>query len=321
MTLPLVSVLIPVYNREKVLRQTIESALAQTYTPIEIVVVDNRSTDASWSIIEEFAMADSRVRAFLNDANVGPVGNWSRCFQLARGEFGKILFSDDLLRPDAIQRYMAGMREDTGFVFSSVEIGESLASAVINYNWRPRSGQYTSAEFIRDALLGNDTPLSPCAALFRTADLRKNLHACLPGTRLDFSAHGAGPDVLLYLLTAANYSSVAFVAEPLVFFRAHPGSLSVSAATSKKVTQAYCQTKVWFANSHRNSIDLDQVVVKAWLSFRAVDESNATLADFYRDIDTKYRGKISVVYLLRCYYFMRSKLSALRLLIGKPSRK
>lgn len=320
MTTPLVSILVPVYNRQHVLRETIASAQAQTYPSIEIVVVDNCSTDASWDIIQELASADARVRAYRNDSNVGPVGNWARCFEVARGTYGKILFSDDLLFPDAVQRYMADMADDVSFVFSAATIGERPDAAAVTYQWRPGSGKYPSQAFIHDALLGNDTPVSPCAALFRMADLKRHLHGCLPGTKLDFSGHGAGPDVLLYLLTAIEYPMVAFINAPLVYFRAHPGSLSVSAATSKKVTQAYCKTKVWFGNRYPRVVNLDQLVARAWLNYLSVDDGTARFHDFYSDIGNSYQGKVMIVHLLRFYYFVRAKLGSIkRLVFNRPA--
>jgi glycosyltransferase involved in cell wall biosynthesis len=310
MTAPLVSILIPVYNRADIVSETVQSALAQTYANIEVVIVDNCSTDTSWDVITRLAAGDARIRAFRNDSNVGPVGNWGKCFEHARGQYGKILFSDDLLLPHAVTRYMAAMTPQCAFVVSAAMIGPSLERARLAYRWQEADGTYPAQRFIDQALLGDATPLSPCAALFRLADLRQHLHGRLPGTALDFSMHGAGPDVLLYLLTAAAYPHVAFVAEALVFFRAHEGSLSVAPATSTKVTQAYCKTKVWFANHYQHLVDFDQVVVRAWLTYASVDPGRPSFQAFYSELDPVYRGTIARAHALRLVWAVRSRVGA-----------
>jgi len=246
---PLVSILIPVYNRESYLAACIQSALEQTYPHIEVVVVDNASTDGTWGICEAFAATDSRVRVFRNDSNVGPVRNWQRCIQEARGTLGKILFSDDLMAPKYLEGTVPLLAdENAGFVFTSIEIGERPGAGEGPYRWRPASGTWPAMSFIRESLLGGKVPVSPGAALFRLRDLRKNLRLDIPtpaGT--DFTRYGAGPDVLLYLLTAADYPEVAYLDEPLTFFRSHPDSISIR-ENGGMIDAHYFQAKLWFAS-------------------------------------------------------------------------
>src|SRR5579872_5687154 len=97
MSAPLVSIIVPVYNRRRLLAECLESALDQTWRDMEVVVVDNASTDGTWDVCRAFARADSRVRIFRNPENIGPVRNWQRCFREAEGRFGKLLFSEDVL--------------------------------------------------------------------------------------------------------------------------------------------------------------------------------------------------------------------------------
>lgn len=96
---PLVSILIPCYNAAPWLAQTLESALAQTWTPTEIIVVDDGSTDASVAIAQSFAPQGVTVIA---QPNRGASATRNTAFQASRGEFIQFLDADDLLSPNKI---------------------------------------------------------------------------------------------------------------------------------------------------------------------------------------------------------------------------
>lgn len=232
---PLISVLVPVYNRELYIVECIDSILSQDLVNFEVVVVDNKSTDNTWALCQEYASKDSRVRVFQNDSNIGPVLNWMRCAQEARGEFSKIVFSDDLLLDGCLKKMYSACKEDNvGFSFSAAKIGASVESAKVFYQNESDSlicfGEYV------DRLLNHLAPLSPGAIMLRTDDLRKNLLLEIPtSTPRNFLKNGAGPDVLISLITAHGYSRVACIREPLVFFRAHEGSFSITNSNDEVV--------------------------------------------------------------------------------------
>ena len=208
----LVSILIPVFNREHLLPASVESALSQTAPDLEVVISDNASTDRTWEVCQEFARRDQRVRIFRNHSNLGPVRNWMRCAHEARGEFGKFLFSDDLISPDFLERTLPFLSDpEVGMVTTAAAISGSL-----EYTWR--RGKQRSSDYLWDSMFNGRLPVSPGTALFRMADLRRNL--------TDFGEHGIGPDLHLLLATAWDYPAVAHVPEPLAFFLDHPGSLS-----------------------------------------------------------------------------------------------
>ena len=99
----LVSVLMPAYNAEKYLRQSIDSILAQTYGAIELVIVDDCSTDGSWEIIKSYT--DTRVRAFRLGENSGsPVAPLNRALKEAKGKIWARQDADDISLPSRIER-------------------------------------------------------------------------------------------------------------------------------------------------------------------------------------------------------------------------
>ena len=262
-----VSILIPVYNRQDLIGPCIQSALDQTLSPLEIVVVDNDSTDATWEVCRSYAQRDERVRIFRNSSNIGPVRNWLRCIEEARGEYGKLLFSDDLIYPEYLARTVPVLsRSDVGFVYSAVMMGPEPGAAQVAYQWIDHAGVFPAADYIEAALNATHVPFSPGAAMFRLRDLQKNLVLSIPGSVLtDFPDHGAGPDLLLSLLTAQEYAYVAHLPEPLAFFRAHAQSIS-TIYQGWYIYRRYQQARIWFAAETGRTTALRELLAGMWLS-------------------------------------------------------
>jgi len=95
MSTPAVTISIPVFEREVLVRKALESALRQPEADLEILVVDNASTDRTWDVLHEYR--DPRLRLVRNDRNLGLFGNFNRCLSLARGRYVTTLCSDDAL--------------------------------------------------------------------------------------------------------------------------------------------------------------------------------------------------------------------------------
>jgi glycosyltransferase involved in cell wall biosynthesis len=107
--MPRVTIAIPVYNKGKYLAETIESALDQTFEDLEILILDNCSTDDSWSVIDSFD--DPRLRKVRWPENIGRAGNFNKSFELARGEFVKIFDADDVLMPNCVEAQVRAFDE------------------------------------------------------------------------------------------------------------------------------------------------------------------------------------------------------------------
>ncbi len=101
--MPRVSVIMPVYNREKYLGAAIESILAQTLADFELLVVDDGSTDASAEIMQEYAERDRRVRFFRHEVNQGQGAAINTGLETARGALVAIMDSDDISKRERLQ--------------------------------------------------------------------------------------------------------------------------------------------------------------------------------------------------------------------------
>lgn len=231
MTKPLVSILIPVYNRQGLVKRAIESAINQTYKNIEIIAVDNKSTDRTYEVLKNYAEKCPKVRIYQNEENIGPVRNWKKCLEYSSGEFIKILFSDDWMEKTFIEKCMDILltHDDVGFVFSRTEIFHEDKGKKVKAYVNGNTGVYNTKRFIKDSLLGGPFPVSPGCALFRRLDVENNLVLEISNDLgLDFKKLGAGNDLLLFLLTASKYYYFGYISELLSHFCAHNDSITIS---------------------------------------------------------------------------------------------
>ena len=116
MTAPLVSVCVPLYNGSRYLDACLEGISQQTFRDFEVLIVDDGSSDDGPSIARRWIEADPRFRLHVNGANLGLVGNWNRCIELAQGAWIKFLFQDDLIDPGALAAMLEAGASGGGFV-------------------------------------------------------------------------------------------------------------------------------------------------------------------------------------------------------------
>jgi teichuronic acid biosynthesis glycosyltransferase TuaG len=116
---PLISIVMPCYNSEEFIQEAIESALNQTYKNIELIIVDDFSTDGSKSIITRFSAQDSRIISVYKEINEGAAICRNIALDLAQGDYIAFLDSDDVWISEKLEtqiRYM--LEHDCGFVYS-----------------------------------------------------------------------------------------------------------------------------------------------------------------------------------------------------------
>jgi glycosyltransferase involved in cell wall biosynthesis len=128
----LVSICIPTYNGERFFRECLQSALCQTFTEFELLIVDDGSTDSTVNLAKQFAGKDSRIRVVQNERNLGLVENWNRCIHHARGEWIKFLHQDDVLAPQCLEKMLRANRmgADLVVVRRDIAFEEDAADAV-----------------------------------------------------------------------------------------------------------------------------------------------------------------------------------------------
>jgi len=210
-----VSIIINNYNYARFLSAAIDSALAQTWHPLEVVVVDDGSTDDSWSVIQRYG---SRVRA-IRQANGGQGAAYNAGFAASRGQWVLFLDADDLLDADALQRMMALAEAEVAKVQGPLRCiaadGQSLGGTV---PYHAHDGDVTP--IVRRFRHYAAPPSS--GNLFR----RSAIEPYLP---MPAAAWRYGADTVTIVLSAFH-GQVATVPSPIGSYRLHTGANRRSAA-------------------------------------------------------------------------------------------
>jgi glycosyltransferase involved in cell wall biosynthesis len=226
----MVSIIIPVYNREKLVRRCIESALQQTYKDIEIIVVDNCSTDDTFKVLQEYSAMDKRVKVFQNAENLGPVRNWARGIAESSGEYIKILWSDDWITEDFVEKTLPLLEQDKEAAFVYTPTFIHTPKKVHMLYCRGRGRRHSLESFVKSFLFNwLRHPSSPGNAIFRAKDIKDNLVIDIPNELgFDFNRYGAGNDRLLFLKCFPKYKYFYITRKAMSHFLSHDDSFTAS---------------------------------------------------------------------------------------------
>jgi glycosyltransferase involved in cell wall biosynthesis len=212
-----VSVLIPSYNQENVIEQTVLSALTQDYDNLEVVVSDDASLDGTPQILREIQEKyPDRLKLFLHQTNLGVTKNHTRGLLECRGDFIAFQDGDDLFLPGKVQKQVEFMQRHPDCTISShdVDVFDSETGKTL-YLWSQRFGQREGGarELVR---YGNY--LSSVSVMVR------RIH--MPGYGYDDRVR-IGSDWLLWLeVLSRGKGKILYLDEVLARYRRHAGNLT-----------------------------------------------------------------------------------------------
>lgn len=222
---PLISVVIPTYQRAHSLGRAIDSALAQTYERLEVVVSDNASTDGTAELLERYR-GDARVRILRHDRNLGPVANWAAAIEASQGLLTKVNWSDDWMAPDAVERLAAALANDPAAGFAicrqTVHIGGDTR------DFDTPVGHITLLELVTSLCLGASLPVSPGAALLHREDALWALETSRRSLSSACVHRGIGPDLIMLYGAFRRRDHGVSVRETVVHFEGGSDSITMS---------------------------------------------------------------------------------------------
>ncbi len=227
----MISVILPTYNGERYLREAMESILNQTYAEIELIVVDDCSTDRTLEIVQDIAQKDARVKIYHNDRNLKLPRSLNEGFSKATGEYFTWTSDDNIYKKDALQKMLRVMQEDPAvdIVYALFDIIDSQGNI---------KGAVTKEQCAISNIYGNN-PVGACFLYKRQVHEKLN---------------GYNPDCFLvedydFWLRAQRYFHFQLIEESLYSYRVHGGSLTekhkaaIEKATAERIEEELEQIK------------------------------------------------------------------------------
>lgn len=209
---PLISIIIPLYNGGTYLRDCLESVISQSYRNMEIIIIDDGSTDGSLELSQEYASKDSRI-TIRTQLNSGVAAARNNGVSISKGDYFFFLDADDFLFPSTIEKLYRNLMENDADM-SICNTCANSGNKVISYY--KKDVVRGSDDVLTDALNCKYKYLSVWGILYKTA-MFKNLK---------FQNYRLCEDELYSIEAILIADKISFVSEALYFYRNNQGSAS-----------------------------------------------------------------------------------------------
>lgn len=217
--MPFVSIIMPAYNAEKTVKNSVLSALNQTYRDFELIIIDDGSKDNTPHILKELAQTDPRIRVLRNDPNIGVSKSRNRGINEASGEWIAFLDSDDLWREDKLERQLALSQQ-----YPEASLTYTASAFITNDGAPLRYILAAEEKMDRRAIIRRN--LLSCSSVMVKTELMKT---CLfPGDQIH-------EDYYAWLTLLKKIPYAYGVNEPLLIYRLTDNSRSSNAIRSTKM--------------------------------------------------------------------------------------
>lgn len=276
----LVSICLPTYNGGAFVEQAINSVIAQTYTDIELIIVDDCSSDDTVELIESMiTKGDSRIKLYRNDVRLGLFANYNRSLSIAKGGLIKPMAQDDILHRHAVERMAGVLAEDQGLVLVS------CAKGAPTYAVNPEDQAETlvpgrhSGPTVTEACLRTYRNLigEPVTVMFRAN--RENPDSA----RFCFDVQYYSLGDLDFWLRLLELGDMYYLPETLITFREHGGSATAS------LLRSFDWVLDFFRLGHQYEHHLKRIGISKEQFFMGFIDSAGGLVDHMLE-----RGKLSV---------------------------
>ncbi len=233
--MPKIQIFIPAYNAARFIGQTIESALAQDVADLEIVVLDNASSDDTVTVVARYA--DRGVRCIRNEVNIGAIGNHNRALDMATAEFVKLLSADDVLLPGTLAKQVAALDRHP-------DVGVVSCNCIVTDNELQPKGETRYLPGHQDGAVAIAQCASKIANLLGAPSNTLLRRTAIQGARFDAKRKWLGDlDFVCQVLTRSNFFNID---EPGFLYRRHDATDSLLSCP----LPIRLQDEFWFASKY-----------------------------------------------------------------------
>ena len=294
---PLVSVITPVYNREKYLVRCIESILEQTYSNFEFLIIDDKSSDNTLEIIKNYQLIDSRIKILENDKNLGATLSFNRGLDICQGKYLARMDSDDISLSDRLEKQVE--------IFESWGDLEVLGAGaiLIDHNENEIGRRQFPSDFNKiKNILKTGVPVFDPSVMMRTSTLKE-----INGfdNRL-----APADDYHLWLTLFKKKKIISNIDNYLIKYRLHDLNLS-KVASREQLRKTFLALKIYNSNfstdeffNQKNSLDLtsfEELMIRYWNGSETSSEGSIKiLKEYFNSKEYKLKkNELKILTLLK----------------------
>jgi glycosyltransferase involved in cell wall biosynthesis len=209
---PKVSVCIPTYNYALYICDAIESVLNQTYSDFELIIIDDCSTDNTKDLVFKFKQSDNRIKYIQNENRLGFTRNFTRCVEVAKGEYVKILCADDTLESNCLEKMVKALDtyDQVSLVASARMLVDKKLEPIRILSYAAEFKLLHGIDVIKKCIFSGNLIGEPTAVIFRKKDASRGFN--------DHYKLLVDLEMWLYLLEKGDF---VFLPETLCKFRQH----------------------------------------------------------------------------------------------------
>lgn len=292
---PLISVIIPVYNAEKYLNRCVDSILNQSYENLEIILVNDGSTDLSFSICNDYLKVDKRIK-LINKINQGAAQARNTGLDFAKGEYITFVDSDDLISREAIEKLYIGATENNCDIavcgFCTCYENQKIDFSEKNKNIK------------HDVFYGNDTlNLFGWANQVSANSIWAKLYKAELFEEIRFPEFRTAEDLFVAFKLYHKANKMFVTNERMYYYICRQGSLMHGEKLNTNDTVSVCDKLIAYCDSNVT----DEVQKRKMIDLLLKIKADTILEDYYYSVKRKIRGS-ELKYIKELYYKIRPQL-------------
>ncbi|MDO4320084.1 MAG: glycosyltransferase family 2 protein [Bacteroidales bacterium] len=287
----LVSVLIPVYNTERMVAACLESIIGQTYKNLEIIIVNDCTQDNAMDIVKSFADIDPRIKIINHDRNLGLMMTRKTGYQNASGEYIVFVDSDDTLPKNSIEKRLNFIK-DHNCDFATTGTSFIWQSENRTRHCLPEKEGVFSRHEIYEMLINETLTHSLCTAIFPSKIFKGQQYKTLPG-------HIMGEDILLFYQILDRCNKIGVMRTSVYNYIQRDNSSTNAKITEKTLRELVICWNTQYYYLHKNNFS-DTCIFRRILPEIVYLYYNQSTPEIYNDLSAEIKKGFKLRYLFKC---------------------